>query len=72
MKYLFRTAKVIYDGSENQYEVYYRNWFFWQFDSVYKVDTYLPDWTAKEHAILRAEALLKTVEVWRQSNINYY
>lgn len=72
MKHLFRTVKVIYEASDNQYEVYYRNWFFWRFDSCYKVNEYNDNKKAKEKAIERAQALLDTVEVWRQSNIDYY
>ena len=72
MKYLFKTAKVVYDATDNQYEVYYKNWFFWQYDSCYKINEYNDSKNAKEKAIERAQALLNTVEVWRQTNTFYY
>ena len=72
MKSVYRTAKVIFDAHQNQYDVYYRSWFIWHWDSGYKVNQYTPDAVAKEQAIRRAQGLLNTVEVWRQSNIDYY
>lgn len=72
MKILYKTAKVIYDAHQKRYEVYYKNWFVWHFDSCYKVGEYLKDDIAKEKAIERAQALLNTVEVWKQSNMLYY
>lgn len=55
-----------------QYEVHYRNWIKWHIDKTYKVNQYMPKEQAKQLAIERAEGLLNTVEVWRQSNIDYY
>ena len=72
MKILYKTAKVIYNAHLNQYEIWYKNWFFWHFDSCYKVSEYLKNEMAKDKAIERAQALLDTVEVWKQSNITYY
>jgi hypothetical protein len=72
MKVLYKTVKVIYNAHLERYEIYYRNWFRWHLESCYAVDKHLPDDRAKEKAIGRAQALLNTVEVFRQSNIDYY
>ncbi len=72
MKVLYKSAKVIYNAHLKQYEIWYRNWLFWHFDSCYKVGDYLKDERAKELAIERASGLLNTVEVWKQSNVTYY
>lgn len=72
MKILYKSSKVIYNAHEKKYEIWYKNWFVWRFDTCYKVDEYLNSETAKEKAIERAQALLNTVEVWKQSNINYH
>lgn len=84
MKHLFKSTKVIYDAHLKEYQVYYKNWFFWHFDSCYKFDErdekgYLKTRThyremheAEKKAIERAKAMLDTVEIWKQSNISYY
>lgn len=72
MKHLYKSSKVIYDAHQKQYEVWYKNWFFWRYDSCYKISEYLKDGIAKEKAIERAGSLLDTVEVWKQSVIFYY
>lgn len=72
MKVLYKSAKVVYNAHLKQYEIWYRNWLFWHFDSCYKVGEHLNDERAKEQAINRAAALLNTVEVWKQSNLMYY
>lgn len=69
MKSLYKSSKVIYNAHQKRYEVYYKNWFVWQYDSCYKPCEYLKDEIAKEKAIERAEALLNTVEVWKGSRI---
>lgn len=69
MKSLYKTVKVIYDDHQKQYEVWYRNWFTWHYDSCYKISEYLNQERAKELAIERAQGMLGTVEVWRKSNI---
>jgi hypothetical protein len=71
MKILYKSSKVIYDAHQKQYEIWYKNWFVWRFDSCYQVSEYLKDDIAKEKAIERAQALLNTVEIWKQSNIMY-
>ena len=79
MRYLYKSTKVIYDAHLKEYQVYYKNWFTWKYDSCYKYDEN-PAWTgnnankdqAKERAINRAQAMLNTVEIWKQSNISYY
>ncbi len=79
MKLLYKTTKVIYDAHLKQYQVYYKNWLFWKFDSAYKFDEhpsrpvhYADKKKAEERAINRASAMLDTVEVWKQTNITYY
>ena len=74
-KHLFKATKVLFDAHTCQYEVYYRKWLFWHFDSVYKYDAepkrpihYRTKEKAKEKAIERASAMLETIEVWRKSN----
>jgi hypothetical protein len=71
MKILYKSSKVIYNAHQKQYEIWYKNWFVWRFDSCYQVSEYLKDDIAKEKAIERAQALLDTVEIWKQSNIMY-
>lgn len=78
MKNLFKQTKVVYDEHQKEYQVYYRNFFVWHFDSCYKIDDKHPHTPysdkkkeeAKERAIQRAQAMLNTVEVWRGSNFN--
>jgi hypothetical protein len=81
MKTIYKSTKVIYDAHLKEYQVYYKNWFVWKFDSCYKFDEkkshynpvhYCNEEQAKERAINRASAMLNTVEVWKQSNITYY
>lgn len=38
MKPLYKSTKVIYDAHLKEYEVYYRNWFFWNYDCSYRFD----------------------------------
>lgn len=76
MKYLYKSTKVIYDAHLKEYQVYYKNWFKWKYDSCYKFDDskrpypthYCTQEEAKERAINRATAMLDTVEVWKRSN----
>ena len=78
-KQLFKSVKVIYDAHLKCYDVYYKNWFIWHLDQRYRYDEdpshmtihYCTQEEAKERAITRAESLLKTVEVYRKSNVNY-
>ena len=83
MKNLFKTTRVVYDAHLKEYQVYYKNWFFWKFDSCYKFDEldkgkryspihYCTKEEAEKRAIERAAAMLDTVEVWKKSNIAYY
>jgi hypothetical protein len=83
MKHLFKSTKVIFNAHLNQYEVYYKNWFVWRFDSCYRFDErdaqgyltrsihFCEKWEAEKQAIERAQAMLETVEVWRRS-VTYY
>ena len=84
MKNLYKSTKVIYDAHLKEYQVYYKNWFVWKYDSCYKFDErdsrgYIINQTyycnkeqAEERAINRAKAMLETVEVWKQSQVFYY
>lgn len=77
MKHLFKKTKVIFDAHSKQYEVYYKNWLCWRFDSCYGYDErdsrgYLTSPThyrdkgeAEQRAIARAQAMIATVEIWR-------
>ena len=77
MKYLFKKTKVVFDAHLKQYDVYYKNWLIWQFDSCYKYDErdsrgyltspthYCDKGEAEKRAITRAHAMIDTVEVWR-------
>jgi hypothetical protein len=78
-KTLFKTVKVVYDAHTKSYDVYYRNWFIWQFFTSYRYDEnprhpihYCTQDEAKQRAIDRAEALLQTVEIYRKTNTFYY
>ena len=76
-KYIYKSTKVIYDAHLKEYQVYYRNWFFWRYDSGYKFDGgatkypvyYCDQENAKQRAITRAENMLSTVEIWKRSNL---
>jgi len=77
MKPLYKSVKVIYNAHQKQYEIWYRNWFVWHFDSCYKFDEdasrpnhYRNKHRAEEMAIEHAKGMLNTVEVWRGSNFN--
>ena len=84
MKPLYKSTKVIFDAHQKQYEVYYKNWFVWHFDSCYKYDErdnkgyvinpryWCDKLEAEKRAIERAQAMLNTVEVWKQSQVFYY
>jgi hypothetical protein len=84
MKQLYKSTKVIFDAHQKQYEVYYKNWFVWHFDSCYKYDErdsngylinarhHCDKLEAEKRAIERAQAMLNTVEVWKQSQVFYY
>lgn len=65
MRKLFKQTKVVYDAHLQEYNVYYKNWLFWQFEQTYKVGTHLNNEKAKELAITRAKNMLDTSEVWR-------
>lgn len=78
---VYRTVKVEYNGHLERYEVYYRNWFFWRYDSCYKFDKpgnrgyvthYCNQEQALERAKERAQGMLNTFVVFQESNISYY
>ena len=75
-KILYKTVKVVYDAHSKSYDVYYRNWFFWKCDKCYRYDEnpkypihYCDQEEAKKRAIDYADSLLKTVEIYRKSNV---
>jgi len=77
-KILYKTVKVIYNAHLKCYDVYYRNWFTWHLEQRYRYDEdgrnpthYCNQEEAKQRAIDRAESLLKTVEIYRKSNVSY-
>ena len=84
MKPLYKSTKVIYDAHLKEYQVYYKNFLFWKYDSCYHFDErdskgyltspvhYCTSEQAQERAINRAKAMLDTVEVWKQSQVLYY
>jgi len=75
MKNIFKQTRVIYDAHLEEYQVYYKNFLFWKFDSCYKYDKNYPQQPiyycskpeAEKRAITRAKAMLETVEVYRGS-----
>ena len=75
MKSLYKSTKVVFNAHLKQYEVYYRNWFVWHLDSTHKYDEqgrsypvhYRMKDVAEQAAIVRAQAMLDTKEVWRGS-----
>jgi len=78
MKSLYKSTKVIYNAHLKQYEVYYRNWFIWHYDSEYKFDEnskypihYRDKEEAEKRAIKRASDMLKSTLIWQQSNFTY-
>ena len=78
MKLLYKSAKVIYDAYLEEYQVYYKNWLIWKYDTCYKYDNnprlpihYRTKEEAEKKAIERASALLKTSVIWQQSNFSY-
>ena len=84
MKKLFKQTRVIYDAHLKEYQVYYKNWFVWKFDSCYRFDErdikgnlgtrvhYCEKQEAENRAIARAKAMLETVEVYRGKQVYYY
>lgn len=81
MKHLYKSTKVIFNAHLKEYQVFYKNWLFWKYDSCYKYDErdgksynpvhYCDKDTAKQRAITRAEDMLETVEIWRRSVVYY-
>lgn len=75
MKHLYKKTKVVYNAHQKEYQVYYKNWFVWHYDSCFKFDEETSRYPvyfcskddAKLKAIIRAEGMLNTVEVWSGS-----
>jgi hypothetical protein len=66
MRPLYKSTKVIYNAHELQYEIWYKTFVIWKFDSCYKIGEYLKDERAKELAINRAQAMLNSCEIWKK------
>ncbi len=78
MKLIYKSAKVVYDAYLEEYQVYYKNWLIWKYDTCFKYDNnpkfpvhYKTKEEAEKRAIERASALLKTSVIWQQSNFSY-
>ena len=76
---VFKSVKVLHNAHLKQYEVYYKSWFFWKFDSALKYDDpdtrisiHPPQLQARERAIERARGMLKTAVVFEETNIYYF
>ena len=65
MKKLFKQVRVIFDAHQNRYDVEYKNFLIWHYDSCYKIDGFFNKERAESAAIDRAKAMLETVEVFR-------
>lgn len=73
LKRLFKKTKVIYNAHGLYYEVWFKKFWVWCYDSCYKFDKpgekypvyYTTKEEAEERAIERAKAMIETVEVWR-------
>ena len=65
MKRLFKKTKVVYDAHLDEYQVYYKNFLFWNLHRSYVVTQYLRDDAAKAAAVELAKNMLDTVEVYR-------
>lgn len=79
MRHLYKTTRVVYDAHLCEYVVEYKNWLFWRFDSTYRWDKpggvpmyYRTREKAKQEAIERAQDMLQTVEVYRDTVIFPY
>ena len=78
MKPLYKSTKVVYDAHLKEYAVYYRNWFFWNYDCSYRFDEnpkypihYCTREEAEKKAIRRASSMLKSTLIWKQSNFTF-
>ena len=79
MRHLYKTTRVVYDAHLQEYQVYYKNWLFWRFDSAYHWDKpnsvpmyYRTREKARQEAIERAQDMLQTVEIYRDTVIFPY
>ena len=43
MKKLFKQVRVIFDAHQNRYDVEYKNFLIWHYDSCYKIDGFFKD-----------------------------
>ena len=79
MKPLYKSVRVVLDAHRKEYQVEYKTFLFWKYDSCYKWDEnprnpvhYCNQFEAKERAIARAEGMLNTIEIYKKSNYTYY
>jgi hypothetical protein len=78
-KPLFKAARVVNNTHLLQFEVEYKNWFAWTFDSCYQYrgtserpgssGRYLNEERARELAVARAESMLTTAVVWKKTAV---
>lgn len=76
-KPLFRAARVVNNTHLRQFEVEYKNWFTWKFDSCQQYHCagerpgaggrYLSEERARELAIERASNMLTTAVIWQKT-----
>jgi len=79
MKRLYKSTKVIYDAHLKEYQVFYKNFIVWHYDSCYRFDEpncpypthYCKREEAEERAIRRASDMLDTVEIWKKTKLFY-
>ena len=75
MKLFTKSVKVVFDAHLKSYQLYYKKWFVWHYDSSFKYDDpedgypiyFVSQDQAKERAIARGNAMLKTHIVWSKS-----
>jgi len=79
MKPVYRKVKVVFNGSADRYEVWYKTFLFWQLDEVFGYDKrdsnlihYCDKEGAEKRAIVRANGLLETVIVYEKSTISLH
>lgn len=76
-KPLFKTVRVVNNTHLKQFDVEYKNWFTWKFDSCHKYyvagrgpgssGQYLNEERARELAVARAESMLTTTVIWKKT-----
>lgn len=78
LKPLFKATRVVNNTHLRQFEVEYKNWFMWKFDSCRQYygyggspgdgGRYLSEERARELAIERASNMLTTAVIWQATH----